>query len=96
MNAPYKYNSSWNTQDLFTNYYTKTEVDALIAAIGIQILTVAPTPVEGLMYINSSNDNLYIYYGGTWQILHTLTPAAPPTPGGAGEPMGLLLAITYS
>jgi hypothetical protein len=41
------------------------------------ILASAPTsPTEGCMYVNSGDDTLYIYYGGTWQALHVLTPAA--------------------
>ena len=40
------------------------------------ILPSAPiSPDEGWTYINSVNDTLYIYYGGTWQALHLLTPA---------------------
>ena len=44
------------------------------------LLASAPSgPAEGWTYINSGDDGYYIYYGGTWQLLHTLTPA---TPGG--------------
>lgn len=32
-------------------------------------------PVEGWTYINSGDNGYYIYYGGTWQLLHTLTAA---------------------
>jgi hypothetical protein len=36
----------------------------------------APTsPEEGWTYVNSGDNGYYIYYGGTWQLLHTLTPA---------------------
>lgn len=39
------------------------------------VLSSAPSsPSEGWTYINSTNDGYYIYYGGTWQLLHTLTP----------------------
>ena len=40
-----------------------------------KVLASAPTGQEGLTYINSSDNGYYIYYGGTWQLLHTLTPA---------------------
>jgi len=41
------------------------------------ILAAAPAgPSNGWLYINSGDDKMYIYYGGTWQALHTLTPAA--------------------
>lgn len=33
-------------------------------------------PSEGDTYINSSTHGYYIYYGGTWQLLHTLTGAS--------------------
>ncbi len=41
------------------------------------VLASAPTsPAEGWHYINSGDDKLYMYYGGSWQELHALTPAA--------------------
>lgn len=41
------------------------------------VSSAAPSnPDEGDTYIDSDDDKLYIYYGGTWQELHTLTPAA--------------------
>jgi hypothetical protein len=40
------------------------------------VLGSAPSsPDQGWMYINSGDSGLYIYYGVTWQLLHTLTPA---------------------
>lgn len=40
------------------------------------VLAAAPSnPQEGWTYINSGDDGYYIYYDGTWQLLHTLTPA---------------------
>ena len=40
------------------------------------IFASAPSlPEEGQRYINSGDNGLYIYYGGAWQLLHTLTPA---------------------
>jgi hypothetical protein len=52
----------------------------LVNAVTVQyfkgILASAPSsPVEGWYYINSGDNKLYLYYGGTWQELHTLTPA---------------------
>jgi hypothetical protein len=32
--------------------------------------------IEGKTYINLVDNGYYIYYGGTWQLLHTLTAAA--------------------
>ena len=41
------------------------------------VLASAPTsPTEGSWYINSGDNKVYVYYGGTWQDLHALTPAA--------------------
>lgn len=40
------------------------------------LLASAPAgALEGWRYINSGDNGYYIYYGGTWQLLHTLTPA---------------------
>lgn len=52
------------------------------------------SPVDGQMYINSSDHKLYIYYGYSWQELHQLvyTPPAIAT----GQPIGLLLGLTYT
>lgn len=59
------------------------------------VLSAAPSdPSVGDRYIDSGDDTMYVYYGGTWQSIHTLTPAtAAPIIGGA--PYGLLLALTY-
>ena len=32
---------------------------------------------EGSLIINTSTDEMKVYYGGTWQILHSLTPSTP-------------------
>ena len=41
------------------------------------VLSAEPsTTVQGSTYINSNDHGYYIYYGVTWQLLHTLTPAA--------------------
>lgn len=97
MGNPYKYDSSWKTEDLFTDYYTQDEVAVLISASYkiVPVYSSAPaSPLDGWMYVNSGDDKIYIYYGGTWQALHTLTPAVPPVITD-GVPMGLLLALTY-
>lgn len=31
---------------------------------------------EGSLIINTSDNGMKVYYGGTWQTLHTLTPAS--------------------
>lgn len=37
------------------------------------VMASAPSnPVDGWTYINSGNNGYYIYYGGSWQLLHTL------------------------
>ena len=50
---------------------------------------------DGFMYANTTTDKLYIYYAGTWQELHTLVA---PTAGTIviGNPIGLLLSLTYT
>ena len=91
----YKYESNWHTQDLFKDYYTKTEVDTLLATFIIPIQSAEPTnPLRGMMYIDSDVDTLYIYNGTAWQVLHVLSVTAPPVLE-SGVPMGLLLALTY-
>ncbi len=40
------------------------------------VLAIAPAnPIEGWRYIDSDNDTMYVYYGGSWQSIHVLTPA---------------------
>lgn len=34
------------------------------------------SPQEGWTYINSGDNGYYIYYSGSWQLLHTLTAGA--------------------
>ena len=99
MGEPWKYRSSWKTEDLLKNYYTQDEIDTLLSAYStifkVPISAAAPaSPVEGQEYINSVDNKLYIYYGSQWQELHSLTPAVPPVIE-SGVPMGLLLALTY-
>ncbi len=35
------------------------------------------SPETGWTYIDSTDHGFYIYYSGTWQLLHTLVAAAP-------------------
>ena len=53
----------------------KTVCTANACFSGIQ--SSAPSVVNGCTYINSSTNGYYIAYGGTWQLLATLTPLAP-------------------
>jgi len=97
MGEAFKYQSSWKTENLLANYYTQAQVNVLIsAAYGfIPSYASAPTgPSDGWMYLNTVDNKMYIYYGGTWQELHSLTPPTPPVIAD-GVPMGLLLALTY-
>ena len=96
MGTPWRFESGWHTEDLFKDYFTQTEVNTLISSnYGLlPIYASAPTAWEGRMYVNSGDDKIYIYYGGAWQALHTLTSLAPPVITD-GTPMGLLLALTY-
>lgn len=32
---------------------------------------------EGSLIINTTTDEMKVYYGSSWQVLHTLTPATP-------------------
>jgi hypothetical protein len=53
----------------------------IITATGVSIFLgvfadpPAPT-IEGCQYINSGDNGLYIWYGGTWQLVATLVPLA--------------------
>lgn len=99
MGEPYKYQSGWKTEDLFINYFTQTQVNTLISASYgvIPSYTTAPSgALDGWMYINTTDNKIYIYYGGTWQELHTLTiTTSAPVYIADGVPMGLLLVLTY-
>lgn len=61
---PYKINFSTGKFD----YYEKIFQGVLASA--------PSSPQEGWTYINSGDNGYYIYYAGSWQLLHTLTPAA--------------------
>lgn len=46
--------------------------------IVIQTGAVDPTtPEEGQLFINTTDNGYKVYYGGSWQTLHTLTTASP-------------------
>lgn len=48
------------------------------AQIVIQTGAVDPTtPEEGQLFINTTDNGYKVYYGGSWQTLHTLTTASP-------------------
>lgn len=82
--------------------YTKSEVDAKIAAGGggggtgnIVYQNGAPsTGVEGTLYINRSSptDMYYFVSGGRFKI----TAVSDNPPASSGAPIGLLLALTYA
>ena len=96
MGSPYKYQSSWKTEDLFTDYYTKDDVDTLFTTKVIPALASAPTAVQGRMYFNTTDNQIYIYTGTDWQVLHqTVLTTAAPVFIETGNPMGLLLGLTY-
>lgn len=97
MGEPWKYQSGWKTEDLFTNYYTQTQVNTLVSSYYgfIPSYASAPTnPRDGQMYLNTTNDTTYLYHNGAWTELHVLTTSAPVTIT-TGSPMGLLLSLTY-
>jgi len=51
------------------DYYEQSQFRGILAA--------APSsPTEGWTYINSGDNGYYIYYSGSWQLLHTLTAGA--------------------
>jgi hypothetical protein len=69
--------------------------DLLMHDHPIEVLSSAPaSPVDGKVYLNSTDHKIYIYYGYSWQELHQLvyTPPAIAT----GQPIGLLLGLTYT
>ncbi len=44
---------------------------------GVQLVTSDPaSATEGTLIVNTTTNEMKIYYGGTWQVLHTLTPAS--------------------
>jgi len=53
-------------------------------------------PYDGQVYLNTSTNQIKVYYASQWQVLHTLTKTAPAINIQKGQPMGLLLALTYS
>lgn len=61
---PYKFNPISGNFDYFEKNYFR----------GVSA-SEPSSPEEGWTYINSSDNGYYIYYGETWQLLHTLTPA---------------------
>lgn len=67
--------------------------DALMHSHPLDSVTSDPASgTTGQLILNTTDDTIKIYYAGSWQTLHTLTPAATIE---AGNPMGLLLSLTY-
>jgi hypothetical protein len=62
---PYKFNPLTGNLD----YYKDSNFRGVSA-------TAPSSPQEGWTYIDSDDNGYYIYYGESWQLLHTLTPAA--------------------
>jgi hypothetical protein len=55
----------------------QTTPQTVIGGIPVSVAAAAPAaPTEGLLYVNSVTNTVYIYYGGAWQALHVLVPAA--------------------
>lgn len=73
----------------------QTTPQTIIGSNHIPISATAPSnPIEGSLYINSTNHKMYVYYTDQWQVLHTLSVTAPAIV--AGNPIGLLLSLTYA
>jgi hypothetical protein len=70
--------------DKYLEEIVENQSDVLIASS-------APSPAtNGMLYVNSVSGVMYLYWG-SWQSTGiTLTPAL------TGQPMGLLISITYS
>jgi hypothetical protein len=52
------------------------------------------TPMQGFAYVNTTDHKVYVYYTGQWQVLHELSAVLPEPV--TGNPIGLLLSLTYS
>jgi len=69
-------------------------LDAVNSNNFMGVLSSAPaSPNNGDTYIDSGDGKFYIYWG-TWQVVATLTPPTPPAIA-TGQPIGLLLCLTY-
>ena len=52
--------------------------------------------IDGQEFINNVTNQLLVWYGGTWQLVLSLTPGTPAvSAGNSGIPIGLLLGLTY-
>lgn len=67
------------------------------ANIGIEVASTDPlTGYDGQIIVNSTTNEIKIYYNGVWNTLGiTITPGEVPKPE-TGNPIGLLLALTYT
>ena len=87
-----------------TNYYTKSEVDALTPTITNELIDFAETsyPATGTDgYVGLAQDGaaikLFAFFGGSrYSVALTADDPAPPEPGTTGSPIGLLLTLTYA
>lgn len=50
---------------------------------------------EGMVIVNTSSNQMKIYYSGSWQVLHTLTVNVPTVSIKKGQPIGLA-GVTYA
>jgi len=75
----------------------QTTPQTVTGGIPVSVQATAPdNPVAGVLYVNSTDHKLYIYYNNSWQELHELA-YTPPTPA-VGSPFGLWLGLwrTYN
>lgn len=67
------------------------------ANISMEVVSSDPWPgTDGQVIVNSTTNEIKIYYNGVWNTLGiTITPGEVPEPE-TGNPIGLLLALTYT
>ena len=92
MGEPYKYNSSWKTEDLFKNYLTISSANNTFIKLDFSNLPATPI-IDGFA---NNGDTLELWWNGSkvqsWKIVST---TASPVYVETGSPMGLLMALTY-
>lgn len=106
MGEAFKYQSSWKTEDLFKNYYSKSEIIAILTGY-LKLDQITPEAIingkplftEGLKIGNSTTyfylngDILQLYVNGV--LIQTWTGATVAPVIETGQPMGLLVSLTY-